>query len=68
MRLNRNLPPWERALRVIAGTALAAAGFIHFDPPLGWGIAASGIILLATGLAGFCPACAVAGRRDDVHD
>ena len=66
MLFNRNIPSWERALRIIAGIAMAAAGFVWFSASLlGWGIAGSGIILLATGFTGYCPACAIAGRRID---
>ncbi|KQV43104.1 MULTISPECIES: DUF2892 domain-containing protein [unclassified Duganella] len=61
----KNVPTWERALRVIAGLAVVAWSV----PALGglWGTAvalsAAGIVL--SGLFGFCPACAMVGRKLD---
>ena len=31
--------------------------------PLGWGLAISGVLTALTGLVGFCPACAMGGRK-----
>ena len=62
--LKRNLPGWERALRLGAGAALAVA--VSYGAPsalvavLGWG---SAVVLAGTAGAGFCPACAMMGRR-----
>ena len=61
-----NLPRWERGLRVALGIAVAVAvgGFVLWGLSLRGGVAlASGIGLAATGLFGFCPACAMIGRR-----
>ena len=61
---NRNVPRWERVLRAIAGLVMVATGLFWLgSSPLGWAIGGSGIIVLATALAGYCPACAIAGRR-----
>ena len=59
-----NLPGWERLARAAAGAAMIACGLlaIGFDVP-GIAVAAVGAVTAATGLAGFCPACAMAGRR-----
>lgn len=62
--LKRNLPLWERALRLGAGAMLAVAMFLWAPSllvaVLGWGTA---VVLGGTALAGFCPACALVGRR-----
>lgn len=57
-----NVPTIERLLRLILGAGVAAyAIFIVPSPsPL---VAALGACLALTGLIGFCPACALAGRR-----
>ena len=61
----KNVPTWERVLRVAAGLAVVAWSV----PALGslWGtglgLSAGGIGL--SGLFGFCPACAMAGRKLD---
>lgn len=59
----KNLPLWERLLRIGAGVALAAYALMSVGGTLGWVIAASGAGIALTGILGFCPACALAGRR-----
>ncbi len=62
----KNVPNWERALRIVLGSlGLAFAA-------LNWGVsglaAGAGIIgatLALTGLIGFCPMCALVGRKLD---
>lgn len=60
----KNLPVWERLLRVGLGIALViyllASGI---SEPWTWLSVAAITILVLTGLIGFCPACALAGRR-----
>lgn len=64
LHLKRNVPLWERAIRLCLG-AIAALGAIYFLPSgalgvLGFAVAA---MLGATAIVGFCPACAMLGRR-----
>jgi len=62
--LQRNLPAWERALRLGGALLLACAGLLWL--PAGWPMAlalASAAGLGLTGIAGFCPACALVGRK-----
>ena len=57
-----NVPPTERLVRLLLG--LAVAGFAFFAlPHRGLLLVALGLCVAATGLVGFCPACALAGRR-----
>lgn len=58
-----NLPAWERLARLVAGLAMLACGVQFYGKPAGWAFLAFGVIALATGVVGFCPACALAGRR-----
>lgn len=58
----KNLPVCERGLRLALGGGLAVAG-IAYGGTLGLVGAASGIILALTGVFGFCPMCAMVGRR-----
>ncbi len=64
--LKRNVPGWERLARLILGLAFAAAGFYLIPTGMlqlaGYITAAT---LAATGLVGFCPACALVGRKLD---
>ena len=53
-----NVGTMERAIRIVHGAALFALGMLQ-DPPAWWGWL--GIVPLATGLAGYCPAWAALG-------
>jgi hypothetical protein len=60
----KNVPAWERIVRFIAGVALAAYGLTELQGgALGWVIAVSGAVFALTGTVGFCPMCAMVGRK-----
>lgn len=59
----KNLPLWERLLRFGFGMAAAVYAALNIGGALGWAIAAGGVGAVLTGIFGFCPACALAGRR-----
>ncbi len=59
----KNLPLWERSLRIGLGTAAAAYAVLNIDGMSGWVMGAGGVGAALTGIFGFCPACALAGRR-----
>lgn len=64
MWYRKNIPGWERALRVLM--AIAMIGYGLFALPglaIGYLIAAAGVMAGLTGFVGFCPACAMVGRR-----
>lgn len=66
MFYQKNVPGWERALRVMAGLAMVACGLWGLQGmALGWLVAASGVFVGLTGFVGFCPACAMVGRKLD---
>jgi hypothetical protein len=59
----KNVPNGERVLRVVLGAAAAGAALALVGGTAGWLLAASAGGLVASGLFGFCPACALVGRR-----
>ncbi len=62
----KNVLGVERVVRVAGGAALIACGLIGMRglPPLfGYAVAAAGVASVLTGFIGFCPMCALAGRR-----
>jgi hypothetical protein len=64
MYLKTNLPAWERAIRVAMGIALALMAWRYGTAPwMGWAGLAMGAMLAGTGFVGFCPMCAMVGRR-----
>lgn len=61
--LKRNVPNWERAARLVVAAILAVVasmGALDMPAWAGWPIAAA---LALTAIVGFCPACAMVGRR-----
>lgn len=59
----KNLPMWERALRIGGGMAAATYAALNMGGVWGWALVGGGVGAAVTGLFGFCPACALAGRR-----
>ena len=70
MFYRKNLPGWERAMRSVGGVVMIAYGFFGM-PGLpgtpgtmaGYLIAGTGAVAILTGFFGFCPMCAMVGRR-----
>ena len=59
----KNVPNAERVLRVVLGVGVAGAGIALVGGTAGWLIAASAAGLVLSGLFGYCPACAMVGRK-----
>jgi hypothetical protein len=59
----KNLPAWERTLRIAIAIAVIAIGLIALSSPWSWIVALGGVGFGFTGLVGFCPMCALVGRR-----
>lgn len=64
MFYTKNVPNWERALRIIMGLvglgyAVTSWGVSNFAV----GVGIMGAMLAMTGLIGFCPMCAMVGRK-----
>lgn len=64
MFYRKNLPGWERAMRAIGGIVMIACGLFGLQGlPVGYLIAGAGVVTAVTGFFGFCPMCAMVGRR-----
>lgn len=62
--LKRNLPMWERACRLVLAAILIGLAFSSWPTAgLAWLAWAAAAILIMTAAIGFCPACAMVGRR-----
>jgi len=60
----KNVPMWERIVRVAAAVVLVGCALYFFKgTPLGTVLLIGGAMSALTGFFGFCPMCAVAGRR-----
>ena len=64
MLYRKNLPGWERAVRTIAGAAMIGYGLWAMPGAMaGYLIAGTGAVGLLSGFFGFCPMCAMVGRK-----
>ncbi len=62
----KNVPQIERVVRGVLGALLLAYAVINWDDAsVGSVLAATGGAMVLTGLVGFCPICAMVGRRLD---
>jgi hypothetical protein len=61
----KNVPMWERVLRVVAGAGGVAVGILALGGTAGILAALGAAGIAASGLVGFCPMCALVGRRLD---
>jgi hypothetical protein len=64
MLYRRNMGSKESWARVLGGALIAACSLTQIGATtLGLVLAAGGVFTALTGLFGFCPACAMAGRK-----
>ncbi|HEV2513715.1 MAG TPA: DUF2892 domain-containing protein [Devosia sp.] len=64
MLYRKNVFAWEQVVRVIAGAAMIGYGLVGLPGDwLGYGLALMGIYVILTGFFGYCPACAMLGRK-----
>lgn len=62
--LQRNLPRWERLLRLALAALIAVAAIAsEHSGVVPWLAGAAAVALALTGVVGSCPACAMFGRR-----
>ena len=60
----KNVPNWERILRSVMGAiALVFAAMNWGTSNLAVGTGIMGAMMAMTGLVGFCPMCAMVGRK-----
>jgi hypothetical protein len=66
MFYTKNVPGWERVLRVIMGLMSLAYAVMNWGVSgLAVAMGVMGVMLAMTGLIGFCPMCAMVGRKLD---
>ncbi|MBI5924663.1 MAG: DUF2892 domain-containing protein [Aquabacterium sp.] len=62
----KNVPNWERAIRLIMGVLALVYAASHWGGSSGAvGAGVVGAMMAMTGLIGFCPMCAMVGRKLD---
>jgi hypothetical protein len=59
----KNVPPAERVLRLLVSIVAIVIAFIALDGAWRPIVAAGAGAFALTGLVGFCPACAMIGRK-----
>ena len=63
MFYSKNVPAWERAMLIVMGLAALGFAVAGWLSPLAVIAGLTGATLAMTGLIGFCPMCALAGRK-----
>lgn len=64
MYFKTNVPGWERAIRIAMGIMAAGLAYLYAPSPMtAWIGIAMAVMFAGTGLIGFCPMCAMVGRR-----
>ncbi len=64
MWYRKNVGARERAARLIGGGLMLVCGVVALPAsPLGLLLGGAGVVTLLTGMFGYCPACAIAGRE-----
>jgi hypothetical protein len=61
----KNVPTWERVLRIVVAAAVVVLALTQLDGVMRPLLAAGAVGFALTGLVGYCPACAMIGRRLD---
>lgn len=62
----KNVPPVERVIRVLMGIGLLVAAVLWLGANAkGWIVGAMGMMAAMSGLVGWCPMCAMVGRKLD---
>ena len=60
----QNLPTWERTARIVAGLSIICLAILYATTAwVTWVAVAGGIMLAGSGFVGFCPMCAMVGRK-----
>ena len=59
--MSANEGTWDRVLRLAAGLILLAAAYFGLEGTAAWVAGLIGVIALATGAIGWCPAYAIFG-------
>jgi uncharacterized membrane protein HdeD (DUF308 family) len=63
MFYRKNVGSKEKIARIVAGCLMILCGLVVLDATLlGMLVALTGAVAVVTGLFGYCPACAMAGR------
>jgi len=59
----KNVPNGERVARAVAGVAGVGLSLALLPGAWAWAGVAAGAMMVLTGFVGFCPACAMVGRK-----
>ena len=63
MLYKKNLPPPERVVRLVGAALMALCAIYFAGTTVGWVLAIIAVVSVVTSLVGFCPLCAIAGRK-----
>lgn len=61
----KNVPSWERVLRIVLAVSAVLVAVFFLDGLVRPLVAIGAVGFAMTGLVGYCPACAMIGRKLD---
>lgn len=67
MFYTKNLPVWERAVRLLGAVGMASCAWHFRDGPGLYVFGVGAVVAALTSIVGFCPACVLAGRKLDAR-
>lgn len=59
----KNVPAWERIVRIAMGVMALTFAIMSWGSSMAMAAGVMGAVLSMTGLVGFCPMCAMVGRK-----
>ena len=59
----KNVPAWERVLRIVMGLMALGFAVMSWGQSMAMGAGIMGAMLSISGLFGYCPMCAMVGRK-----
>lgn len=63
MWYQKNLPTWERYLRLLSAVFMASCSWHFGMTPVGWIFGIAAFVTVITGLIGYCPMCQLSNRK-----
>jgi hypothetical protein len=63
MFYRKTLPGWEGGVRLVGAAVMGLCAMQFAGTPAAWAFGVTGAVFATTSVAGFCPFCAIGGRK-----
>lgn len=65
MLYKKNLPVWQRIVRVLGALVMASCAFHYGKNIVGFAFGIAAIVTIVTGMIGYCPLCSI-GKKPGI--